>query len=93
MKASQNAGCARASISLCCARNCIRLSWPLEVQPTGPIDALRPDAIAAHEQARLRAWWERPTRKPAAEPCAFFPGTQLTCLSNVYNERSSTWRG
>jgi hypothetical protein len=59
--------------------------------PAGPINALRRDAMAAHEQARLRAWWERPTRKPAAEPCAFYPGTQLTYLSNVYNEKARAY--
>jgi putative protease len=59
--------------------------------PTGPINALRRDAIAAHEQARLRAWWERPTRKPAAEQGAFYPCTQLTYLSNVNNEKARAY--
>ncbi len=62
------------------------LSQPWFV-PTGAINALRRDAIAAHEQARLRAW-ERPTRKPAAEPRAVYPDTQLTYLANVYNEKA-----
>ena len=62
------------------------LSQPWFV-PTGAINALRRDAIAAHEQARLRAW-ERPARKPAAEPRAVYPDTQLSYLANVYNEKA-----
>ncbi|MGV3741324.1 MAG: peptidase U32 family protein [Burkholderiaceae bacterium] len=55
--------------------------------PSSAINALRRDAIAAHEQARLAAW-QRPLRKPAAEPCPSYPDTQLSYLANVYNEKA-----
>ncbi|GGY40400.1 peptidase U32 family protein [Pseudoduganella albidiflava] len=64
----------------------LKLSQPWFV-PSGAINALRRDAIAAHEAARLAAW-ERPPRKAPAEPPAVYPDTQLTYLANVYNEKA-----
>ncbi len=64
----------------------LNLSQPWFV-PTGAINALRRDAIAAHEQARLQAW-ERPPRKAPAAPRAIYPDTQLSYLANVYNENA-----
>jgi len=64
----------------------LALSRPWFV-PSAAINALRRDAIAAHEAARLAAW-ERPARKPPAEPVAIYPDTQLSYLANVYNEKA-----
>ncbi|HEX8606941.1 MAG TPA: U32 family peptidase [Pseudoduganella sp.] len=64
----------------------LQLSQPWFV-PSGAINALRRDAIAAHEAARLAAW-QRPPRKAPAEPPAVYPETQLTYLANVYNEKA-----
>lgn len=55
--------------------------------PAAAINALRRDAIAAHEAARLAAW-QRPVRKPPAEPRPDYPETQLSYLANVYNEKA-----
>jgi len=51
------------------------------------INALRRDAVAAHEAARLAAW-ERPSRKAASEPPAVYPEQQLSYLANVYNDKA-----
>ncbi|WP_409267401.1 peptidase U32 family protein [Massilia sp. BHUDP2] len=66
----------------------------VELQLTQPwfvassaINALRRDAIAAHEAARL-ASWDRPQRKAPAEPPAVYPEQQLSYLANVYNEKA-----
>ena len=64
----------------------LSLSQPWFV-PNGVINALRRDAIAAHEAARLAAW-DRPQRKAAAEPPAVYPDAQLSYLANVYNEKA-----
>lgn len=64
----------------------LALSQPWFV-PAAAINALRRDAIAAHEAARLAAW-ERPPRKAPAEPPATYPETQLSYLANVYNEKA-----
>lgn len=64
----------------------LQLSQPWFV-PAAAINALRRDAIAAHEAARLAAW-ERPQRKPKAEPPAVYPDTNLSYLANVYNEKA-----
>jgi putative protease len=64
----------------------LALSQPWFV-PAAAINALRRDAIAAHEAARLAAW-ERPGRKAPAEPRATYPETQLSYLANVYNEKA-----
>jgi putative protease len=55
--------------------------------PSAVINALRRDAIEAHEAVRLAAW-DRPMRKAAAEPLALYPDTQLSYLANVYNEKA-----
>jgi putative protease len=62
------------------------LSQPWFV-PSSAINALRRDAIAAHEAARL-ANWERPQRDQPAEPPAIYPEAQLSYLANVYNEKA-----
>jgi putative protease len=62
----------------------LALSQPWFV-PSAAINALRRDAIAAHEAARLTAW-DRPQRAAADEPPAVYPDTQLSYLANVYNE-------
>ncbi|GAB3546727.1 23S rRNA 5-hydroxycytidine C2501 synthase [Noviherbaspirillum agri] len=64
----------------------LALSQPWFV-PSASINALRRDAIAAHEAARLAAW-ERPERKAPAEPPPAYPETQLSYLANVYNEKA-----
>lgn len=64
----------------------LSLSEPWFV-PTAAINALRRDAIAAHEAARLAAW-QRPLRKAPAEPRPTYPETQLSYLANVYNEKA-----
>ncbi|NNG21415.1 peptidase U32 family protein [Telluria aromaticivorans] len=64
----------------------LELSQPWFVAASA-INALRRDAIAAHEAARL-ASWERPQRKPKAEPPAIYPDQQLSYLANVYNEKA-----
>jgi len=64
----------------------LKLSQPWFV-PAAAINALRRDAIAAHEAARLAAW-ERPQRKPCAAPLPTYPDTQLSYLANVYNDKA-----
>ena len=64
----------------------LALSQPWFV-PAAAINALRRDAIAAHEAARLKAW-QRPQRKAPTEPCPVYPETQLSYLANVYNEKA-----
>lgn len=55
--------------------------------PSSTINALRRDAIAAHEAARQAAW-ERPSRKVPSDPPAVYPETQLSYLANVYNDKA-----
>jgi len=64
----------------------LALSQPWFV-PSAAINALRRDAIAAHEAARLAAW-DRPQRAAGDEPPAVYPDTQLSYLANVYNEKA-----
>ncbi|QAU33734.1 U32 family peptidase [Janthinobacterium sp. 17J80-10] len=64
----------------------LALSQPWFV-PAAAINALRRDAIAAHEAARLAAW-QRPQRKAPAQPRPAYPETQLSYLANVYNEKA-----
>ena len=64
----------------------LSLSQPWFV-PAAAINALRRDAIAAHEAARLAAW-QRPSRKAPVEPRPVYPETQLSYLANVYNEKA-----
>ncbi len=55
--------------------------------PAAAINALRRDAVAAHEAARLAACARLP-RKAPAEPLPTYPETQLSYLANVYNEKA-----
>ena len=55
--------------------------------PSSTINALRRDAVAAHEAVRLAAW-DRPRRAAPAEPPATYPDTQLSYLANVYNDKA-----
>lgn len=64
----------------------LSLSQPWFV-PSSGINALRRDAIAAHEAARLAAW-QRPPRKASVEPRPTYPEAQLSYLANVYNEKA-----
>jgi putative protease len=64
----------------------LSLSQPWFV-PSAAINALRRDAIATHEAARLSAW-QRPPRKALLEPRPVYPETQLSYLANVYNEKA-----
>jgi putative protease len=64
----------------------LSLSQPWFV-PSAAINALRRDAIATHEAARLSAW-QRPPRKASVEPRPAYPETQLSYLANVYNEKA-----
>lgn len=64
----------------------LALSQPWFVAASA-INALRRDAVAAHEAARLAAW-DRPQRKAPAEPPAIYPEQQLSYLANVYNEKA-----
>lgn len=53
--------------------------------PASVINALRRDAVAQLEQARL-ASWQRPLRKAAVEPPVAYPDETLSFLANVYNQ-------
>ena len=64
----------------------LNLSQPWFV-PSAAINALRRDAVEAHEAVRLAAW-ERPLRKASIEPPPVYPETQLSYLANVYNEKA-----
>lgn len=64
----------------------LSLSQPWFV-PAAAINALRRDAIVAHEAARLAAW-QRPPRKAPSEPRPTYPDSQLSYLANVYNEKA-----
>ncbi|VXB74420.1 U32 family peptidase [Massilia sp. 9I] len=64
----------------------LQLSQPWFV-PAAAINALRRDAVAAHEAARLAAW-DRPERKAPVEPPAVYPEEHLSYLANVYNEKA-----
>jgi collagenase-like PrtC family protease len=55
--------------------------------PASTINALRRDAVAAHEAARLAAW-ERPQRAAPLDPPPSYPDTQLSYLANVYNAKA-----
>ncbi len=56
--------------------------------PASIANALRRDAVSAHEQARIRMW-QRPLREAAQEPLVAYPETTLTYLANVYNQKAS----
>ena len=66
----------------------LNLSQPWFV-PASSLNQLRRDAVAALEQARLKAW-QRPPRKTAVEPPVVYPETSLSYLANVYN--SLAWQ-
>lgn len=55
--------------------------------PASAINALRRDAVAAHEAARLAAW-DRPQRAAPLDPPPSYPDTQLSYLANVYNAKA-----
>ncbi|BDU58282.1 protease [Limnohabitans sp. MORI2] len=55
--------------------------------PASSINALRRDAVAALEQARLDAY-QRPTRLAAVQPPATYPEDSLTYLANVFNQKA-----
>ncbi len=55
--------------------------------PSSVINALRRDAIAAHEAQRVRQW-QRPVRTPEQMPLVPYPETSLSYLANVYNEKA-----
>ncbi|MES2039299.1 MAG: U32 family peptidase [Pseudomonadota bacterium] len=58
--------------------------------PSSFINALRRDAVTAHEAARLAAW-QRPERTPAVEPPVAYPDTTLSYLANVYNHKARSF--
>lgn len=64
----------------------LRLRQPWFV-PSSAINALRRDAVTAHELARTQAW-QRPERTPAVEPPVTYPETTLSYLANVYNSKA-----
>jgi collagenase-like PrtC family protease len=64
----------------------LQLSQPWFVAASS-INALRRDAVAAHEAARL-ASWQRPERAAVASPAPVYPDTQLSYLANVYNDKA-----
>lgn len=55
--------------------------------PSSTINALRRDAVAAQEAARLAAW-QRPERAKPVDPPPVYPEAQLSYLANVYNEKA-----
>jgi putative protease len=55
--------------------------------PASSLNALRRDAVAAFEQARLDAY-ARPQRAAAVEPPVSYPEDSLTYLANVYNQKA-----
>ena len=55
--------------------------------PASSLNALRRDAVAALEQARLDAY-ARPQRAAAVEPPVSYPEDSLTYLANVYNQKA-----
>jgi putative protease len=67
----------------------LRLRQPWFV-PSSVINALRRDAVAAHEAARVAAWPRQP-RTPAVEPPVTYPETTLSYLANVYNSKATAF--
>ena len=64
----------------------INISQPWFV-PASSLNALRRDAVAALELARLNAY-DRPQRAAAVEPPVSYPEDSLTYLANVYNQKA-----
>jgi putative protease len=58
--------------------------------PASALNALRREAVAALDTARENAW-QRPPRRPAAEPPTPWPDDALSYLGNVYNEKASAF--
>ena len=55
--------------------------------PASSLNAIRRDAVAALEQARLDAY-ARPQRSVAVEPPVVYPEDSLTYLANVFNQKA-----
>jgi len=64
----------------------LALSTPLFI-PASTLNALRRDAVAALDAARLAAH-TRPPRRPAVVPPAPYPDDTLSYLGNVYNRKA-----
>lgn len=64
----------------------LNLSQPWFV-PSSVLNALRRDAVAALDQARVAAW-VRPTRRQEEQPLAQYPDKSLSFLANVYNQQA-----
>lgn len=58
--------------------------------PAGALNALRRDAVEALIAARQFAY-QRPPRRPAAQPPATYPEAELTYLANVYNAKARSF--
>jgi putative protease len=57
--------------------------------PASQMNALRREAVAALEQARLGAWQaQRPQRQPAVQPPTPYPEDSLSYLANVFNQKA-----
>jgi putative protease len=57
--------------------------------PASQMNALRREAVAALEQARLVAWQQqRPLRQPAVQPPTPYPEDSLSYLANVFNQKA-----
>ncbi|HRE16527.1 MAG TPA: U32 family peptidase [Rhodocyclaceae bacterium] len=66
----------------------LELSQPWFI-PASLLNALRRDAVAALETARVAHWQShRPQRKPAVEPPVPYPDKSLSYLANVYNQKA-----
>lgn len=55
--------------------------------PASTLNALRREAVAALESARLAAW-QRPAGPQPAVPAPLYPDDTLTYLANVYNDKA-----
>lgn len=55
--------------------------------PSSVLNALRRDAVAALDEARVRAWI-RPMRRQEQQPLAQYPEKSLSFLANVYNQEA-----
>lgn len=64
----------------------LKLSKPWFV-PSSVLNALRRDAVAALDQARVAAW-VRPVRREEQLPLAQYPEKSLSFLANVYNQEA-----
>jgi 23S rRNA 5-hydroxycytidine C2501 synthase len=55
--------------------------------PSSVLNALRRDAVADLDKARV-ATWARPVRRPENQPLAQYPEKSLSFLANVYNQKA-----